>query len=199
MHQRQTSHLRSGAALALVAILALAPRPGHAQGPCPTKFQEQTRGAAADGGTVCVTATTLPTCGNGVVDGGEQCDPPCGPGCAAGQFCNSSCQCVATAACACGTNTMLDFTTDVGTGSCGAVANDNGDNVLCLTCAGLYFGGGAESVPLPATVPNMGSSRTKVSACSDTCITLANFTSTDTGSNLNCTSTDCLFGPPLPI
>src|SRR5436309_7539488 len=150
---------------------------------------------------VCVTTTSLPTCGNGVVDGGEQCDPPCGAGCAAGQFCNSSCQCVATATCACGasTPTKLDFTTDVGTGECGAVTDGSGNNLLCLDCAGLYFGGGAEAVPLPATVPNMGSSLTKVSACSDTCITLANFTSTDTGSNRNCTSTDCLFGPPLPI
>src|SRR5439155_12393674 len=82
---------------------------------------------------------------------------------------------------------------------CGTVANDSGGHLLCLTCAGLYFGGGAVAVPLPATVPNMGSSLTKVSACSDTCITLANFTSTDTGSNRNCTSVDCLFGPPLPI
>ena len=150
---------------------------------------------------VCVTTTSLPTCGNGVVDGGEQCDPPCGAGCAAGQFCNSSCQCVATAACACGasTPTKLDFTTDVGTGECGAVTDGSGDNLLCLDCAGLYFGGGAVAVPLPATVPNMGSSLTKVSGCSDTCLTLANLTSTDTGSNRNCTSVDCLFGPPLPI
>src|SRR5437773_572775 len=56
MHQRQTSHLRSGAALALVAILALAPRAGHAQGQCPTQFQEQTSGAVADGGTICANA-----------------------------------------------------------------------------------------------------------------------------------------------
>jgi len=150
---------------------------------------------------VCVTTTSLPTCGNGLVDGGEQCDPPCGAGCAAGQFCNSSCQCVATAACACGasTPTRLDFTTDVGTGECGAVTDGSGDNLLCLDCAGLYFGGGAVAVPLPATVPNMGSSLTKVSNCSDTCLTLANLTSTDTGSNRNCTSVNCLFGPPLPI
>ena len=151
---------------------------------------------------VCVTTTSLPTCGNGVVDGGEQCDPPCGVpavGCTAGQFCNSSCQCVPTAACTCGASTKLDFTTDVGTGSCGAITDGSGANLTCLTCAGLYFGGGAEAVPLPATVPNMGSSLTKVSACSGTCLTLANFTSTDTGSNRNCTSVGCLFGPPLPI
>src|SRR5437867_7446097 len=58
MHQRQTSHLRSGAALAsvlaCVAILALAPRAGHAQ--WPTEFQEQTSGTVADGGTICANA-----------------------------------------------------------------------------------------------------------------------------------------------
>src|SRR5438093_11393223 len=58
MHQRQTSHLRSGAALAsvlaCVAILALAPRAGHAQ--CPTEFQEQTSGTVADRGTICANA-----------------------------------------------------------------------------------------------------------------------------------------------
>src|SRR6266404_2106766 len=60
MHQRQPRHLSSGAALAsvfaCVAILALAPRAGHAQGQCPTEFQEQTTGTVADGGTICATA-----------------------------------------------------------------------------------------------------------------------------------------------
>src|SRR5437016_2527294 len=39
----------------------------------------------------CVTTTTLPTCGNGVIDAGEDCDPPCSQGCAAGQFRHASC------------------------------------------------------------------------------------------------------------
>ncbi|TMB21365.1 MAG: hypothetical protein E6J71_08250, partial [Deltaproteobacteria bacterium] len=60
MHQRQPRHLRSGAALAsvlaLVGILGLAPRAGHAQGQCATQFQEQTSGTVADGGTICATA-----------------------------------------------------------------------------------------------------------------------------------------------
>src|SRR5207244_3524401 len=62
MHQRQTSYLRSGAALAsvlaCVAILALAPRAGHAQGQCPTELKEQISGAVADGGTICATAVS---------------------------------------------------------------------------------------------------------------------------------------------
>src|SRR5690348_2703557 len=44
------------------------------------------------------TTTTLPRCGDGMVTGNEQCDPPCGTGCGAGQICNSECQCVAAAA-----------------------------------------------------------------------------------------------------
>ena len=151
--------------------------------------------------TTTTTTTTMPRCGNGVVESGEVCDPPCGQGqCGAGQLCDSSCHCVTATACACGasTPTKLDFTTDVGTGNCGSVTAAGGGSVLSLTCAGLYFGGGAEAVPLPATVPDMGSSLTKV-CCSGTDLTLANLTSTDTGSNRNCTSSDCLFGPPLPI
>jgi hypothetical protein len=45
----------------------------------------------------------------------------------------------------------------------------------------------------------MGTSLTKVTACSGTNVTLANLTSADTGSDRNCTSVGCLFGPPLPI
>src|SRR2546427_1514097 len=60
MHQRQPRHLSSGAALAsvfaCVAILALAPQVGHAQGQCPTQFQEQTSGTVTDGGTICANA-----------------------------------------------------------------------------------------------------------------------------------------------
>src|SRR5438445_2035174 len=60
MHQRQPRHLRSGAALvsvlAFVAILAVAPRAGHAQGQCPTQFRDQTSGTVADGGTICANA-----------------------------------------------------------------------------------------------------------------------------------------------
>src|SRR5207247_6345834 len=64
---------------------------------------------------------------------------------------------------------------------------------------GLYTGGGSNSVPLPFTVPDMGSSLTGVSACSGTTVTLTNLTSAQTGSNRNCTSVGYLFGPPLPI
>jgi len=38
-----------------------------------------------------------------------------------------------------------------------------------------------------------------VTACSGTALTLGNLASTETGSNRNCTSVGCLFGPPLPM
>ncbi len=93
----------------------------------------------------------------------------------------------------------LSFTTGIGAGNCGTVQNSAGTVTKQLACGGLYTGGGQNSVPLPYAVPDMGNSLTGVSACSGTSLTLANLTSTQTGSNRNCTSIGCLFGPPLPI
>jgi hypothetical protein len=84
--------------------------------------------------------------------------------------------------------------------------------VLSLDCGGLYFGGGGVAVPLPATVPDQGTSITNVTSCDATAGTfqISAASQTDTGSNRNCTSASatnpeypglagCLFGPPLPI
>jgi hypothetical protein len=56
-------------------------------------------------------------------------------------------------------------------------------------------------VPLPYNVPDMGTSLTGISSCvsGTNTLTLTNLTSGQTGSNRNCTSVGCLFGPPLPI
>src|SRR5437762_1786638 len=100
----------------------------------------------------------------------------------------------------CGINpTRLNFTTSSGTGNCGNVKSSTGAILKNLACGGLYTGGGSNSVPLPYAVPDMGSSLTGVSSCSGTSLTLTNLTSGATGSNRNCTSVGCLFGPPLPI
>src|SRR2546422_352232 len=95
----------------------------------------------------------------------------------------------------------LNFTTSTGTGNCGTVQNSLGTVTKQLLCGGLYTGGGSNSVPLPYAVPDMGSSLTGVSACDSgtNTLTLTNLTSAQTGSNRNCTSVGCLFGPPLPI
>jgi hypothetical protein len=68
-----------------------------------------------------------------------------------------------------------------------------------LLCGGLYTGAGGNTVPLPYPVPDQGVSLTGVSSCSGTTLTLTNLTSTETGTNRNCTSVGCFFGPPLPI
>jgi hypothetical protein len=158
------------------------------------------------------TTTTLPAaslCGDGTVTGTEQCDPPCGAGCGAGQLCNSECQCVTQAACACGTPepNQLAFRTVDGAGLCGEVLDANGmsltvnaapNNTPGLNCGGLYFGGRGNSVPLPNSVPNNGMSITNV-CCSGTELTAIGATAAETGSIRNCTSTGCLFGSPLPV
>src|SRR5207249_406463 len=93
----------------------------------------------------------------------------------------------------------LNFTTSIGAGNCGTLKTSTGVLLENLACGGLYTGGGSAGVPLPFQVPDMGSSLTGVASCSGTSLTLTNLTSTQTGSNRDCTSVGCLFGPPLPI
>ena len=106
-----------------------------------------------------------------------------------------------TGPCQCGTPdpTRLQFTTAVGTGNCGVTTKSDGTTALNLACGELYVGGGSNAVPPPFVVPDMSTSLTKVTACSGTALTLGNLASTETGSNRNCTSVGCLFGPPLPM
>lgn len=171
------------------------------EGACPTTTST----------TSSTTSTTLPpsVCGNGVVEVGETCDPPCGAACGGGQRCNSACQCVAAAACACGAPEpeQLTFRTVDGTGVCGEVLDANGMSLIVnappgntpgLNCAGLYFGGRGNAVPLPNAVPNNGMS-TVNTCCSGTELTAIGATEADTGSLRNCTDTGCLFGSPLPV
>ena len=109
--------------------------------------------------------------------------------------------CPKGATCSCGTSTptSLSFTTGLGSGNCGSYVTDTG-TMVSLGCNKTYIGGGGSLVALfPTPVPDNGKSLTKVSCCKGTSLTLANLTSSDTGSNRNCTSTGCLFGPPLPI
>jgi cysteine-rich repeat protein len=149
----------------------------------------------------CTNACQTASCGDLFVQPGEQCDPACGTGCAAGQICNNSCQCVTAAACTCGSPdpTQLSFTTTAPLqGNCGMILDGSNANLLDMKCGGLFFGGGAVGVPLPAAVPDKGRSLTKT-CCNGNAVSLAATTMADTTSNRTCTSKDCLFGPPLPI
>jgi hypothetical protein len=71
--------------------------------------------------------------------------------------------------------------------------------VANINCAGLYTGGGGNSVPLPYAVPDLGDSITAITTCSGSLATVGPTTSTETGSNLNCTSPGCRFGAPLAV
>jgi len=118
-----------------------------------------------------------------------------------------------TPVCNCCSKTTLKFTSTIGgVGDCGdirpggcAAFNSGGaagtpctDNVPCgggtcmkdITCGGLYFGGGIEGVPLPATPPDMGQNVTRITGCNSAtgAFNLTNTTITDTGSLLTCTS-----------
>ena len=111
-----------------------------------------------------------------------------------------ACELDAGPACACGTPdpAFLSFTTSLGTGNCGSTVNDSGSPLVSLGCNNLYTGGGSAAVP-PSTVPDYGNTLTRTSCCRSKFLTLSVATSTDTGSNRNCSNTGCLYGPPLPI
>jgi hypothetical protein len=97
--------------------------------------------------------------------------------------------------------TQLTFATTPGAGNCGSVLNTSGSSIASLACGGLYFGGGQDSVPLPAVVPDTSQSIVAITACDSGTgnLTLGPRTAAQTGSPLNCTATGCLFGAPLPI
>jgi hypothetical protein len=71
--------------------------------------------------------------------------------------------------------------------------------VANINCAGLYTGGGGNSVPLPYAVPDQGSEVSAITSCAANVATLGPTTSTQTGSNKNCTATGCRFGAPLAV
>ena len=99
----------------------------------------------------------------------------------------------------CGGFTHGVFTSGVNGGTCGVVKNFNGTNYTSVLCGGLYTGGGENGYPLPEITPDLGQSVVELTSCAVQTATVGPTTSTDTGSNLNCSSPGCLFGGPLPI
>ena len=93
---------------------------------------------------------------------------------------------------------FVSFSTIDAPGDCGDII-DSGGMVTQFACAGLFTGGGGNSVPLPLTVPDLGQAVSAITACVGQTATLGGTTSAETGSNRNCTSTGCLFGAPLAV
>jgi cysteine-rich repeat protein len=144
----------------------------------------------------------VPRCGNGSLDAGEACDPPgMQAQCAAGQLCKTDCQCAAACDCCASSPSMLRFTSVLGAGTCGAVTDASSNNLLDLTCNGLYTGGGSVSDPEPIQLPDGGAFIVNVSGCdaAQERLILAGATDTETGSQRTCTAGGCLFGPPIPV
>jgi len=99
----------------------------------------------------------------------------------------------------CGGATFSSFTNNDAVGNCGNFLTAAGAQYDTLDCGGLYFGGGGNSVPLPAVTPNNSNSITKITGCVGQTATLGGSTSTETGNDLFCSSPGCFFGGPLPI
>ncbi len=103
----------------------------------------------------------------------------------------------------------LLFTTGLPAGTCGRINDDAagtgtdltpyGTATDVLVCGTLYIGGGGSTQP-PSPTPDGAANVIRVADCSvSSAYVLAAATSTQTGSNRNCTAGGCLFGPPLPI
>src|SRR5439155_7300070 len=85
---------------------------------------------------------------------------------------------------------MLKFTTTTGAGNCGMLQDASGNKLEDLACSGLYFGGKGVAVPLPASVPDMDTAFTQITACNAATgeLTLSGSSAAETGSILTCTS-----------
>jgi hypothetical protein len=99
----------------------------------------------------------------------------------------------------CAGASFINFSTIDQPGDCGDIIDSGGMVVTNVNCAGLYTGGGGNSVPLPYDLPDLGSSTTAIASCAADVATLGPTTSAETGSLNNCTSTGCRFGAPLAV
>jgi cysteine-rich repeat protein len=139
-----------------------------------------------------------PLCGNGVLDGGETCDPPAG-GCGVGNTCKADCTCAPACNCCALPPTAISILHGAAGGDCGDVLQASGAPAFNLTCNTVYFGGGGASIP-PFPFPD-GGLVLKVTACdsTDERLTLGPTTSVETGANDICSSAGCNFGGPAAV
>jgi cysteine-rich repeat protein len=139
-----------------------------------------------------------PLCGNGMLDGGETCDPPAG-GCGIGDTCKADCTCAAACDCCAGAPATLSIGHGAAGGDCGDVRIPSGALAFNLSCNTVYFGGGGASIP-PFPFPD-GNLVLKVTACDsvDEKLTIGPTTSVETGNIDTCSSAGCRFGAPSAV
>jgi hypothetical protein len=94
---------------------------------------------------------------------------------------------------------FLTFTTEDAPGDCGDILSVNGTLFKNVSCSGLYFGGGQNSVPLPATIPDLGVQTVHLDSCTGQSATLGSTNAATTGSALTCSDVGCFFGAPLSV
>jgi hypothetical protein len=99
----------------------------------------------------------------------------------------------------CNGDPFISFETTNAMGDCGDIIDAGGATVSNINCAGLYTGGGGNSVPLPYALPDQSNAVSAVASCTGTVANLGPTTSTETGTPKNCTSSGCFFGAPLPV
>jgi cysteine-rich repeat protein len=139
-----------------------------------------------------------PLCGNGMLDGGETCDPPAGS-CGGGDTCKADCTCAPVCDCCAGAPATLSIAHSAAGGDCGDVLNLSGGLAFNLSCNTVYFGSGLNSVPA-FPFPD-GNLVLKVTACDnvDEKLTIGPTTSVETGSIDTCSSAGCRFGAPAAV
>jgi hypothetical protein len=112
----------------------------------------------------------------------------------------ASCPAIAPFACpGCNNHSFLNFETVNAPGDCGDIIDAAGIVVTNVACAGLYTGGGGNSVPLPFAVPDQSSATVAITTCTGSVVTIGGTTAAETGSDRTCTSAGCFFGHPLAI
>jgi hypothetical protein len=99
----------------------------------------------------------------------------------------------------CNDDGFISFETANVPGDCGDIIDSGGMVVNNINCAGLYTGGGGNSVPLPYALPDQSNAVSAIASCTADVATLGPATSAQTGSLKNCSASGCFFGAPLPV
>jgi hypothetical protein len=89
------------------------------------------------------------------------------------------------------------FANGVGSGICGNVTD--GTLTKNFNCGEIVVGGGNSPVPNSVFQDMVNPVRLKVDQCTGKNLILESMSLAETGSNKQCSDTNCLFGPPLPF